>query len=191
MDRREALKKVALIMGSTVIGTQAFLSSCQSENKNKAEETNLLFNQSDVALMDEIGETIIPTTDTPGAKAARVGNFMAIMIPDCYEEKDQKGFRKGLDKIHKDFQAQFGYSFIEGKPEERHRFLNRLDEEVLFYSETKKDEDPEHYFRIMKELTLLGYFTSEIGSTQALRYIQTPGRYDACVPYNGDRAWAV
>lgn len=78
MDRREALKKAALIMGSTVIGTQAFLSSCQSENKNKAEETNLLFNQSDVALMDEIDETIIPTTDTPGAKAARVGNFMPL-----------------------------------------------------------------------------------------------------------------
>jgi hypothetical protein len=52
-------------------------------------------------------------------------------------------------------------------------------------------EEPAHYFRMMKELALLGYFTSEIGCTEALRYIETPGRYDPCLPYTpGDRAWA-
>ena len=50
---------------------------------------------------------------------------------------------------------------------------------------------PTHYFRMMKELTLLGYFTSEIGVTQALRYIEAPGRFDPCVPYTpGERIWA-
>jgi hypothetical protein len=52
-------------------------------------------------------------------------------------------------------------------------------------------DSPTHYFRMMKELTLLGYFTSEIGCTQAQRYAETPGRYDPCVPYKaGDKAWA-
>ena len=56
----------------------------------------------------------------------------------------------------------------------------------------KKKEDPAHYFRMMKELTILGYFTSEIGATQALRYVAVPGRYEGCVPYTkGEKAWAT
>jgi hypothetical protein len=55
----------------------------------------------------------------------------------------------------------------------------------------KKPEDDNHYFRMMKELTLLGYFTSEIGSTQARRYVPVPGRYEGCIPYKkGDKAFA-
>jgi hypothetical protein len=60
------------------------------------------------------------------------------------------------------------------------------------YNETKKEADPNHYFGMMKQLTLLGYFTSEIGATQALRYIAIPGKYEGCVPYKkGDKAWAT
>lgn len=191
MDRREALKNVAILMGGTVIGTQAFLAGCQSKNENKADNINSLFTKQDIELMDEVGETIIPATDTPGAKATGIGSFMAMMVFDCYEEKHQKAFKKGLDKIRENFKEEFGYSFADGKPEERINFLGKLDKELEAYNQTKKEEDPEHYFRMLKELTLLGYFTSEIGSTQALRYIQTPGRYDGCVPYEkDDKAWA-
>ncbi|MGI9262739.1 MAG: gluconate 2-dehydrogenase subunit 3 family protein, partial [Woeseiaceae bacterium] len=57
--------------------------------------------------------------------------------------------------------------------------------------ESRDDDAPAHYFRMMKELTLLGYFTSEIGYTQAMRYVETPGRYDPCVPYTtGEKSWA-
>jgi hypothetical protein len=50
---------------------------------------------------------------------------------------------------------------------------------------------PPHYFRMMKELALLGYFTSEIGYTKAMRYVETPGRFDPCAPYaKGEPAWA-
>jgi hypothetical protein len=178
MDRREALKQVALITGGTIIGTQAFLSGCKSDSENG------------VKLLDEIGETIIPTTDTPGAKAAQVGSFMVTILPDFYEEKNQKAFRSGLDKIQKDFEKEYGSAFIEGKPDEKHDFLHKLNQEVFTYSKDKKEEEPDHYFRIMKELTLLGYFTSEIGCTQARRYIQTPGRFDACIDYKpGEPSW--
>ena len=52
-------------------------------------------------------------------------------------------------------------------------------------------DPPAHYFRMMKELALLGYFTSEIGYTQAMRYVESPGRFDPCVPYEaGEKAWA-
>lgn len=188
MDRREALKTVALLLGGTVINSQVFLTGCSSAT----DENDELFTQSDIALLDEIGETIIPATDTPGAKAVGVGNFMAMMLPDCYSERNQENFRKGLDKIRNDFNNEFAHSFMEAEPEERQHFLQKLDAEIPSYDETKTKNDPDHYFRIMKELTLLGYFTSKAGCTQARRYKQTPGRYQACTDYTeGDKAWSI
>jgi hypothetical protein len=74
----------------------------------------------------------------------------------------------------------------------RTSFLTALDREQKEFSVTKKPEEPNHYFSMMKQLTLLGFFTSEVGATQALRYLPVPGRYDGCIPYNkGDRAWAL
>jgi hypothetical protein len=80
---------------------------------------------------------------------------------------------------------------MECTPQQRHDLLVELDKEQRDHTKDKKKEDADHYFRMMKELTLLGYFTSEIGATKALRYIESPGRYDACIPYKkGDKAWA-
>lgn len=189
MNRREALKNVALMLGGTVINSQAFLAGCSTRDQTAKYE---LFTRSEVELLDEIAETIIPATDTPGAKAAEVGSFMAMMVPDCYSKKNQESFHEGIEKIRRDFQTEFGHSFMDGQPEERRGFLNNLDAEIHSYNETKKEDDPVHYFRIMKELTLLGYFTSEIGCTQARRYKQTPGRYEACTDYTaGERAWTT
>ena len=75
---------------------------------------------------------------------------------------------------------------------QRTDLLKELDIAQRDYQEKKEKEDPNHYFRMMKELTLLGYFTSKVGATQALRYLPVPGRYDGCVPYKkGERAWAT
>lgn len=190
MNRRDALKRVSLIMGGTVIGAQAFLSGCSREERDEA--VNELFTASDVALMDEIGETIIPTTDTPGAKAVGIGSLMAMMVLDTYTEEDQQVFLNGLDTIRQDFEARYGEPFVETAPEKRHGYLSKLNDELTVFINQKKKGEGEHYFRMLKELTLLGYFTSEIGASQALRYVETPGRYDACIPYEkGDRAWAI
>ena len=80
--------------------------------------------------------------------------------------------------------------FIKLKDDEKFEMLEQLDVEQEEYTKSKLREEPPHYFRMMKELTLLGYFTSEIGVTQARRYAPIPGRFDACIPYNpGDKAW--
>jgi hypothetical protein len=77
-------------------------------------------------------------------------------------------------------------------PQQRHDLLVKLDGEQKQFMQTKKKEDPKPYFRMMKELTLLGYFTSEIGCTQARRYVPVPGKYEGCIPYQkGDKAWAL
>jgi len=190
MNRREALSSVALLLGGTIIGAEAFLSGCKSDKKIGAAGLN--FSQDDIAFLDEVGETIIPATTTPGAKEAKIGEFMKTIVTDCYEEKDQKIFTEGMTKLEEASKKKNGKSFLESSPQERHDLLVELDKEQKDYTGKKKPEDPAHYFRMMKELTLWGYFTSEVGATKALRYVAVPGRYEGCVPYKkGDKAWAT
>ncbi|MGF7075073.1 gluconate 2-dehydrogenase subunit 3 family protein [Mucilaginibacter sp. 3215] len=188
MNRREAIGRVGLILGGTIIGAEFFISGCKSSSP----KVNDLFTQDDVALMDEIGETILPATSTPGAKAAEIGKFMTVMVQDCYTADDQKIFTKGLKDLNDASDKKFGKKFLEAKPEQRTELLTELDKEQKAYTKTKKPEDPNHYFRMLKELTLLGFFTSKPGATQALRYIAVPGKYDGNLPYKkGDKAWAT
>jgi hypothetical protein len=190
MNRRDALSRVALILGGTVVGANVFLEGCKPADKKATSLTE--FSPDDVAYLDEIAETIIPATDTPGAKAAKVGAFMTVMVRDCYEEKDQRTFRDGMDKINDASNKKYDKTFMAMTPQQRHELLVGIDNEQKEYVKNKKKDDPDHYFRLMKELTLLGYFTSEPGATQALRYVETPGRYEGCIPYKkGDKAWAL
>jgi hypothetical protein len=206
MNRRDAIGRVALIMGGAVIGAEFFLSGC----KPTATQVTDLFDADHVALLNEVADTILPTTSSPGAKAANVGPFMAVMVRDCYAPADQKIFLDGLGKLDDASQKKFSNKFMALTDQQRTDLLTDLDKEQKDYTtqrnkqiegdrlkhvddpKYKAPEVPNHYFRMIKELTLLGYFTSEIGATKALRYIAIPGRYDGCVPYKkGDKAWAT
>lgn len=200
MNRRDALARVAILMGGAVIGADYFLTGCSSPAKEKAPakagsaatKDQPLLNASQVSLLDEVGETILPATKTPGAKAAQVGSFMAVMVRDCYEPADQKIFLDGLTKLDEDCKKQQGKAFLACDATQRTAFLTALDQEQKAFTTHQRKDDPAHYFRMMKELTLLGYFTSEVGATKALRYVAVPGRYDGNVPYKkGDKAWAT
>ena len=185
MQRREAVQYISLLLGGTLIGANAFLTGCKTKN-----EVSDTFTDEDIAFLNEVGETILPATSTPGAKAANVGAFITVMVNDCYEEKDQKIFHEGIAKLKDESEKKFNTSFMKATPEQRHEFLVALDKEQKDYTAGKKADDPAHYFRMMKELTLLGYFTSEIGHTQARRHVPVPGRYDGCIPYKkGDKAF--
>lgn len=186
MNRREAVSTVALLVGGAMLGTEAFLSGC----KSAARTVN--FTPADIAYMDEIAETILPATKTPGAKAAKVGEYMAVMVKDCYDENDQKIFLNGLDKLDEESKKKNKKSFIESSAQERHDLLVAIDKEARAYAKSKKKEDPSHYFSMVKRLTLDGYFTSEIGAKQALNYVAVPGKYEGCTDYKkGDKAWAT
>lgn len=186
MHRREAVQYISLLLGGTIVGANSFLTGCKTNTKDEK-----AFDEDDIAYMNEIGETILPTTATPGAKAANVGQFMTVMVADCYEEKDQKVFKEGLDKLNDFSKKKFDSHFMKISPEQRHSLLVELDKEQREYMKAKKPDEPTHYFRMMKELTLLGYFTSEIGTKQARRHTPVPGRYESCIPYKkGDKAFA-
>jgi hypothetical protein len=150
------------------------------------------FSQADVDFLNEVGETILPATDTPGAKAANVGAFMQIMVSDCYEAKDQEIFMKGMAELNTASKKHHNKTFMESTSEERTAFLTALDQEAKEYQKNKKQEDPTHYFTMMKQMTLSGLFTSKIGATEVLRYVAVPGKFEGCVPYTkGEKAWAT
>lgn len=192
MNRRDALSRVAIILGGTVVGGSMFLELEGCKPADKKYGTAEKFSPQDITYLDEIAETIIPTTDTPGAKAAQVGTFMTTMVNDCYAEIDQKAFKKGMQTLNDGAQKKYSKDFLELTADERKTYLNELDKEQRTYTVEKKKDEPNHYFRMMKELTLLGYFTSKIGATEALRYKPVPGSYDGNLPYKkGDKAWAT
>jgi hypothetical protein len=188
MKRREALQNVALLLGGTIIGGQLFLSGgCKPATAQVAD----LFTPEKINWLSELAETILPATSTPGAKEAGVGEFIPVMVRDCYTPEQQQIFLNGMATIEKLSNEKYKNPFEKITPEQRTELLVSLDKEQKEYQDTKKKEDPEHYFKLMKQLTLLGFFSSETGSTKALRYVAVPGRYDGCVDYKkGDRAWA-
>jgi hypothetical protein len=182
IDRREAIRRVsALLGGVALVGGSALWTGCRSERAPGAGEG--AFTPDDVAFLDEVAETILPETKTPGAKAAKVGAFMALMVTDSYEERDQKIFRRGMQQLDEASRKASNASFMSATPQARLTLLGSLDREQKAYMAAKKADDPSHYFRMMKELALLGYFTSEIGYTQAQRYVESPGRFEPCIPY--------
>ena len=196
MHRREAIKRVgALLGGAALVGGSALWSGCAPKESTPAAGDGstafVPFTAAEIAYLDEIADTILPETKTPGAKAAKTGAFMAVMVTDSYQPKDQAIFRDGLKKIDAAAQQANKTTFVASTPAQRLALLEALDKEQKSFMDTRKREDPAHFFRMMKELSLLGYFTSEIGCTQAQRYIESPGRYDPCLPYTkGDVSWA-
>jgi hypothetical protein len=184
LSRREALARIAVLMGGAVIGGDLFLRA------DTLPRTGFALSSGEVALLDEIGETIIPTTTTPGAKSVGIGAFMVMMVDTCYDAAHQAAFRAGLTAINAASTAKFGHDFLAASVIERTSLLNELDLEQRRHTLAKAKDDTAHYFRMMKQLTLLGFFTSETGATKVLHFAEVPGRYDGNVAYKkGDGAW--
>jgi hypothetical protein len=211
MTRREAVQRVTALLGGAVLaggdGLLAFSFDAAAVDQAMARGVDA-FTAADVALLDEIAETILPETSTPGAKTAKVGAFMALMVTSTYTDQAQRVFRDGLGQLNEASRKAHGLSFMAASPAQRLVLLEALDRDqktateerastprsrapIAPSSATPVPDEPPHYFRLMKELALLGYFTSEIGCTQAMRYVEAPGRFDPCVPHApGDKSWA-
>jgi len=209
ISRREVIQRVtALLGGAAIAGSDRLLAfSFDDETLARAMAQGVgAFAASDIALLDEIAETILPETSSPGAKAAKTGAFMALMVSDVYTDRAREVFRDGMRQVDAASVAANGVPFMKASATQRLALLQSLDREQKAamdarlaaptsrapIPETPDSDEPAHYFRMMKELALLGYFTSEIGCTKALRYIEAPGKYDPCAPLApGDRSWAA
>ncbi|MEM9985376.1 MAG: gluconate 2-dehydrogenase subunit 3 family protein, partial [Bacteroidota bacterium] len=140
MNRREALYSVSMMFGGTLVGAQLFLEGCGGPEADQATQVQNFFTLDEVALLDEIGETIIPAHgDVPGAKAVEIGKFMQTIVADCYSEGEQKIFREGLGDLQEKSQARYQQDFMDLSPANRQALLNDLNQEA----QNQADEIPE------------------------------------------------
>lgn len=190
MKRRAALSALSAVVGGSLVAPSLLLSGCRPETTVDAYR---FFSREEIALLEQIGETILPSTpESPGAKDTGIGSFMDTYVADCLDPEHQEVMRTGLARLDQRCEEQQGSAFLKITPEKRTDFLVTLDKEAEIYQEQRKPGAPPHYFSLIKNLTLLGYFTSEGGATQALRYVPVPGRYEGNIPYEeGDKAWAL
>ena len=132
------------------------------------------------ALLAEVADVIIPTTTTPGAKAAGAEKFIVRVMRDCYPKSDQEQFYAGLAKLDAGSKTKFGKGFVELDTAQKNAMVKQ----------TMTDDKP--FFLRMKELTTTGYFTSEIGATKTLEYLPVPGQFNGCMPLKpGQKTWAL
>ena len=191
INRREALRKTALMMGAAVSASAlaGLLQGC----KTTPELTYVpkFFTEDQGRLVMEVAEIIIPKTDTPGAKDVGVPGFIDTMLKDCYKKEDQDRFLEGLNAFDEEAKKAYSDSFIYCKPEQQAELVKKTHDAAI--AEAKENREAKRPFILMtKELTLLGFFTSEPGATQVLQYEAVPGAYHGCVPLSQvGKTWAT
>nr|WP_229731111.1 gluconate 2-dehydrogenase subunit 3 family protein [Pseudoxanthomonas indica] len=183
---------IAAATGAAMIGMPALV---LAEEQGTVAHANSAFSPAEVALLDDIADTILPRTKTPGAKDAGAGAFMAQFVTDCYTAKQQTTFRAGLADIEQRAKGRF----VTLKPQARTELLRALDLEAKALLRVpdvaggaKGAAVTPHYFTMIKQLAIFSFFTSRAGATEALQYVAVPGRYDGDLPYvPGTPAWAT
>lgn len=192
MDRRESVKRVALLMGGAISATTMtfVVNSCNGPSK-EAEMVEGLFSSDEQTLISELAESIIPKTETPGAKEAQVPEFISMMLEECYPADFQEHFKQGLNNLEQHCQQQFKNTFAQLDEDQKTQMLTAVESEA-FGPDSKFADGKQHYYRTFKELTMLGFFSSEQGATQTLEYVAIPGQYDGCIDLEpNQKTWAI
>jgi gluconate 2-dehydrogenase gamma chain len=196
MNRRELLQRVALLMGGTLSAPAvlAVLNGCSA--KPSAGWHPLFLSQEEGAMVEDVADLILP-----GAREAGVPAFIDVILKDAYPSEDQVRFVSGLKDFDEEVQRAHGKPFLQLPGQERMRVLQQVHDTAAGFEKTEqaaKDtpagERKRPFVLMMKELTLLGFFTSQVGVTQVLQYDPVPGGFQACIPIaqagNG-KQWAT
>jgi Gluconate 2-dehydrogenase subunit 3 len=186
MNRRTALRQAALFLGGTFAIPNLGLALDRFQMVSDA--PSLAPNEQD-ALIAELADIILPTTTTPGAKAAKVEQFINIALKDCYSASDSALFYAYLGGVERKCQDLNAKPLAQCNDKERETLMRS----ILADGDVQRQKNPNNrtFFQLLKELTVVGYFTSEIGMKQALRHLPVPGRQVGDMPYKkGDKSWA-
>ena len=187
INRREAVRRATFLLGGAI--TFSGFGACEMLNQAFVSDVESIASQE--SLIAEIADTLIPDNNgVPGAKAAGLGPFIVLMIKDCYTADVQKQFADGLMKVDEVSKGKYNKLFISLTLKEREEIFKLFKAEAQ--TQITAGDSPSQFFQLIYELTCLGYYTSEIGATKALRYVHIPGRYEACIPLQpGQKAWAT
>jgi Gluconate 2-dehydrogenase subunit 3 len=170
MQRRSAIKNLALTIGSTIV----LPSWANAWNNKSFPNSTFSISPSQENLLAEIVETIIPKTDTPGAKELNIHQFTTKMVADCYDKKSQETFAKGFDLVDAAAKKDFLKPFVECDAKQKLAVLNKMS--------NSENSDEKGFVRLVKNLTIQGYLNSEYVMTNLRIYEFAPARYHGCVP---------
>jgi len=190
MQRRELFKLLSAgaVMPVVDFPVLAMFQAAQPKSNYTLRTLNPHQNATLVTMTD----LIIPETDTPGAKAVRVNEFIDLILTDWAHDDERQRFLAGLDDVDKRSNAIFAKDFIDAAPLQQDALLRELDQRFAISREelahhpyvrrTHNDQLEGDFFGVVKRLTLYGYYTSEIGFTKELRKEIIPGAYHGCTP---------
>jgi gluconate 2-dehydrogenase gamma chain len=194
MHRREALKRTALLMGGVVSAPaiMGILKGCTA--RPGIDWKPVFLNEDQATVISQVSEIIIPRTDTPGAKDVGVPSFIDQMLKEVYSEEDQKRFADGLQAFNDAAKKEYGEDFAKLDDEDQTAFVKKIHDEAVRAEVDSDAEQKRPFILMMKELTMLGFFTSEPGATQVLQYVPVPGAYKGCIPLSeagNGKTWAT
>lgn len=181
MERREAIRLLATAAALPLIPTE--LLGLLRTARTAAEGGSALrtLNAQQNATVTRLAELILPETDTPGATAARVNEFIDLILTEWYSNEERERFLSGLANVDTFSQTSFGKNFLACKESQQVKMLTDLDHAMDREATPREAGEGDPFFRMLKQLTLTGYFTSEVGAKQALHFHMIPGHYDGCV----------
>ena len=191
MERRQALRLLATAATVPLIPREmmALLRSARAQTKSASGPRTLSARED--RLVAQLAEIILPETDTPGAKSVKVNEFIDLILTEWCEDDERKRFLAGLSEVDARSAKLFGKDFLAASPEQQIEVVRQMDDEMASAELAKRNagqstrEAADHapdFFRRFKELTLIGYYTSEAGATRELHFEMMPGSYQGCVP---------
>jgi hypothetical protein len=178
LRRRDLLKRAAWLLGGAVSAPAALaiLQGCSAKESAGAPVATKLLDAAQLALVAEIAEIMIPKTTTSGAKDAGVPLFIDGVLDAVYPQDAKARFTAGLAEFEAAAKSS-GRAFLEREPAERVAFVQQSLEQAL-----AGEHDPKPFILMTRELTLLGYFTSQVGISENMDYVPVPTVYHGCVP---------
>jgi hypothetical protein len=199
MQRRELLKFLAVGATFPVLPSNllAHLQDAQSK-AGPAYRLRTLSPQQN-ALVVTMTDLIIPVTDTPGAKAARVNEWIDVILTDWAVDTERQGFLDGLGGVDKRSYELYGKNFVDATVEQQTALLMAMDDQAMSHRgasharhgntiPTERDKELQgNFWDVFKGITLHGYYTSEIGFTQEENLQIIPGAYHGCVPLTSEK----
>ena len=197
VNRREALKRIASLMGGTVSASVILAIEKGYSATTSAASKPAILRPPQVAIVSAVAEIMIPRTDTPGAIDVGVPGFIDLMLKDVYTQKDRERYLTGVAELDAAAQGEQGKKFVALEAPQQVALVRKFHDAAVVEERRplgRRAHLQRSFILMTKELTLLGFFTSEVGATQILQYVAVPGSYHACLPLeqagNG-KTWAV
>ncbi len=188
MDRRTILKQASVFLGGTALSggaLAAVMSGCTAPEQ--IDWTPRTLHAGQASVLAELAEAILPATDTPGAKAARVERYVDEYLTNLTTDSERSAFFRGYEDLQARSKAAGNRGFDQLGEVDRQSLLTEL-----YQEQSPAEGSAGAFFQQMIQLTVAGYFTSEVGAKEALLFDDIPGVYSGCIPYTDvGRGWAM